>query len=60
MNLAQLVPIVLQVSVGLMVFCVALQASQGDLTYLLRRPSLMLRSLNFYLVNTSDIVNQIF
>jgi len=45
MNLAQLVPIVLQVSVGLMVFCVALQASQGDLTYLLRRPSLMLRSL---------------
>jgi predicted Na+-dependent transporter len=44
-NLAQLLPLVLQISIGLMVFCVALEAEPGDVTYLLRRPSLMLRSL---------------
>ena len=45
MNLAQLIPIVLQVSIGLMVFSLALQAKSGDLTYLLRQPSLLVRSL---------------
>ena len=45
MTLAQLVPIVLQVSVGLAVFSIALQAHQGDLSYLLRKPSLLFRSL---------------
>jgi BASS family bile acid:Na+ symporter len=45
MTPAQLVPIVLQISIALIVFSVAVQASPGDLTYLLRRPSLMIRSL---------------
>ena len=45
MSLTQILPIVLQVSIGLMVFCVALETGPGDVTYLLRRPSLMLRSL---------------
>src|SRR5262245_43201706 len=45
MNLAQLIPLVLQLSIALVVFSLALQASAGDLTYLLRRPSLLVRSL---------------
>jgi BASS family bile acid:Na+ symporter len=45
MTLAQLIPIVLQISIALIVFSVALQASPGDVTYLLRRPSLLVRSL---------------
>src|SRR5215468_9327170 len=45
MSLTQLLPIVLQLSIGLMVFCVALETDPGDVMYLLRRPSLMLRSL---------------
>src|SRR5262245_16160574 len=45
MSLAQLIPLVLQISIALIVFCVALQATQGDITYLLRRPSLLVRSL---------------
>ena len=45
MTLAQLIPIVLQISVGLIVFSVALQARDGDLSYLLRKPSLLARSL---------------
>jgi BASS family bile acid:Na+ symporter len=44
-SLTQILPIVMQLSIGLMVFCVALETNPGDLTYLLRRPSLMLRSL---------------
>ena len=45
MSLAQLVPIVLQVSIGLVVFCLALRAERGDLTYLLRHPALLVRSV---------------
>jgi BASS family bile acid:Na+ symporter len=45
MNLAHLIPLVLQISIGLIVACIAMQARPGDLTYLLRRPSLLLRSL---------------
>jgi len=45
MTLAQLIPIVLQVSIGLVVFCLALRAEKGDLTYLLRHPSLLVRSV---------------
>jgi BASS family bile acid:Na+ symporter len=45
MNLAQLLPIVLQVSIGLVVFCLALSAEPGDLAYLLRRPGLLVRSV---------------
>jgi BASS family bile acid:Na+ symporter len=37
-SLAQLIAIVLQVSIGLVVFCLALRAERGDLTYLLRHP----------------------
>src|SRR5262245_23656905 len=35
----------MQLSIGLIVFCVALETEPGDVAYLLRRPSLMLRSL---------------
>jgi BASS family bile acid:Na+ symporter len=45
MNLAALLPVVLQVSIGLVVFCLALSAERGDLAYLLRRPSLLVRSV---------------
>ena len=45
MSLAQLIVIVLQVSIGLVVFCLALRAERGDLTYLLRHPSLLVRSV---------------
>jgi BASS family bile acid:Na+ symporter len=45
MTIAQLIPIVLQISVALVVFCVALHASPGDLSYLLRRPGLLVRSV---------------
>ena len=45
MNLAQLIPILLQISIALIVFAVGLQAKRGDLTYLLRNPSLLLRSV---------------
>jgi BASS family bile acid:Na+ symporter len=45
MSLVQLIPLVLQISVALIVISVALRARPGDLTFLLRRPSLLLRSL---------------
>src|SRR5262245_16078939 len=45
MTLAQLVPIVLQISVGLVVFSIGLQAQRGDLSYLLRNPAMLVRSL---------------
>lgn len=45
MTLAQLIPLVFQVSMGLVVFSLALRANAGDLAYLLRRPGLLLRSL---------------
>ena len=45
MTLAQLIPLVFQVSMGLVVFSLALRADTGDLVYLLRRPVLLLRSL---------------
>jgi len=45
MSLAQLIVIVLQVSIGLVVFCLALRAERGDLGYLLRHPSLLVRSV---------------
>ena len=45
MTLAQLVPVLLQVSIGLIVFAVGLQSTPGDLTYLLRRRSLLARSV---------------
>ena len=45
MTLAQLIPVLLQVSVGLVVIGLGLETTPGDLTYLLRRPSLLLRSV---------------
>jgi BASS family bile acid:Na+ symporter len=45
MSLQQLVPLALQISIALIVFSVALQASIEDVTYLLRRPSLLVRSI---------------
>src|SRR5262245_24394819 len=45
MDLAQLVPLVLKVSIGLIVASVAMTATPGDVTSLLRRPALLVRSL---------------
>lgn len=45
MTLAQLIPLVFQVSMGLVVFSLGLRAGTGDLMYLLRRPGLLIRSL---------------
>lgn len=45
MTVAQLIPIAIQLSMGLIVFCVALHASFDDITFLVRRPGLLLRSL---------------
>src|SRR5262245_17628179 len=45
MSLAQLIPLALQVSIGLIVFSLALQAQPGDLVSLWRRPGLLFRSL---------------
>jgi BASS family bile acid:Na+ symporter len=45
MNLAKLVEVVLMVSVALIVFGIGLKSTPGDLTFLLRRPSLEFRSL---------------
>jgi len=50
LSLKQLIPLLLQLSIGLVVFCLGLRANTGDLTYLLRRPSLLLRSLLAMLV----------
>ena len=45
MSLVRLIPLVLQVSVALIVVSVSLRSHPGDLTSLLRQPSLLLRSL---------------
>ncbi len=45
MNLAQLIPILIQISIGLVVFSIGMRAERGDLTYLLRRPALLIRSV---------------
>jgi BASS family bile acid:Na+ symporter len=45
MTIAQLIPLVSQLSIALIVFSIALAARPGDLTYLLRKPSLLVRSL---------------
>jgi bile acid:Na+ symporter, BASS family len=45
MNATQLIVLVLQLSIGLIVFSVALMARPGDLSFLFRRPSLLLRTI---------------
>jgi len=45
MNLLRLIPLDLEISIGLIVFCVALDAVPADLLYLARRPFLLVRSL---------------
>jgi bile acid:Na+ symporter, BASS family len=45
MNLATLIPLVLQASIALTVFCVGLEASHRDALYLLRRPAELLRAI---------------
>jgi BASS family bile acid:Na+ symporter len=45
MTVAQLIPLVLKFSIGLNVFSLALRAQRGDLTFLFRRPSLLVRSM---------------
>lgn len=45
MTPAQLVPLVLQISIAVIVFANALRSQPGDLTYLWRRPSLFARSI---------------
>jgi BASS family bile acid:Na+ symporter len=44
-TLAQLIPLVLKISIGLVVFCLALRSHPGDLSALLGRPSLLIRSM---------------
>jgi BASS family bile acid:Na+ symporter len=45
MTLARLIPLAIQLSIALIVFSIALHARFTDLTYLLRRPGLLARSL---------------
>ena len=45
MTFKELIPLTLQTSVALIVFSIALQANPRDITYLLRRPGLLFRSL---------------
>jgi BASS family bile acid:Na+ symporter len=45
MTLAHLIPIAIQLSMAIILFCVGLHARLEDLTYLLQRPGLLLRSL---------------
>ena len=45
MDLAALIPIVLQLSIALIVVAIGLQASPGDIGHLVRRPSLLVRSV---------------
>ncbi|MGZ8398272.1 MAG: bile acid:sodium symporter family protein, partial [Gemmatimonadales bacterium] len=45
MSIATLIPLVIQLSLALMVFSIALSTRLEDLTYLFRRPKLLLRSL---------------
>jgi bile acid:Na+ symporter, BASS family len=50
MTLAQLIPPAIQLSMALIIFCVALDARFGDIAFLWRRPGLLLRSLMSMLV----------
>ncbi len=50
MTLAQLIPIALQLSMAIVIFCVALNAHFDDVSFLLRQPGLLLRSLVSMLV----------
>src|SRR5436190_9808211 len=43
--IAKLIPLAIQASMFLIMFCIALQASPRDLTQLLHRPGLLVRSL---------------
>jgi BASS family bile acid:Na+ symporter len=45
MTLAQLIPLAIQLSMALIIFCVALDARFADLVFLWRQPGLLLRSL---------------
>ena len=45
MSVAKLIPLVLQISIALIVCSIALRAQPGSLSYLFRRPSLLVRSL---------------
>src|SRR5262245_52979778 len=45
MNLAALIPLVLQASIFLLVFGLGLKSDQQDVLYLFRQPSLLVRSL---------------
>ena len=45
MTIAQIIGLVLQASLGVIVFCVALNTQRGDMMSLLRRPGLWLRSI---------------
>ena len=45
MTLAQLIPLALQSSIAILLFCIALKSSIRDITVLLRRPGLLGRSL---------------
>jgi len=45
MSLATLIPLAIQASIMLTVFCLGLKASPQEVTYLFRRPGLLLRSL---------------
>lgn len=45
MTLAQIVSLVAKISIGMVVFALALQARPGDLFHLVRRPLLLLRSI---------------
>jgi BASS family bile acid:Na+ symporter len=45
MNAALIITLVLQISIALIVFSLALSAQPGELGFLLRRPSLLLRSI---------------
>ena len=45
MTLAKLIPLAIQLSMAIVIFCVALNARFADVVFLLRRPGLLLRSL---------------
>lgn len=45
MTLAQLIPLAIKISIFLIVFALGLKTEKGDAVYLLRRPSLLLRSI---------------
>jgi hypothetical protein len=45
MTIEQLIPVVFQISMGLIMFCVALRANLRNVGYLIERPGLLVRSL---------------